>query len=205
MEGPPPWPSCLRPHGARGAAPGGSVTGLAWPGPQGTIILPQLLDAPREHWPCVLSLPDLPPLGPRRCQPSTRGAPSRLRLCVNFCSPACCERDSDAAPDRRQRGNPGAQRGQACRVGCSLPLLCPARSPFLCPAGDRGPAQPPPSASVDRAQDPRGASGSHPVSAAPRELGLQGVNVDSGAGIRQVVQDVRRLREGHGRHFLCSL
>ena len=65
VEGLPAWPSCLRPHGACGAAPGGSVMGLAWPGPRGTIVLPQLLDAPWEYWPCVLSLPDLPPLGPR--------------------------------------------------------------------------------------------------------------------------------------------
>lgn len=41
VEGLPAWPSCLRPHGARGAAPGGSVTGLAWPVPRGTIVLPQ--------------------------------------------------------------------------------------------------------------------------------------------------------------------
>lgn len=124
VEGLPAWPSCLRPHGARGAAPGGSVTGLAW------RALGEPLSCPRERWACALSLPSLPPLGPRRCQPSTRGAPSRRRLCASFCASASRERDRDAAPDRRQRGKPAARWGQACRSGCSLPLLRPTRRPF---------------------------------------------------------------------------
>ena len=85
VEGPPTWPSGLRPHGARRAAPGCSVMGLAWPGPRRTGVLPQLLDAPRERWPCALSLPALPALGPGRCQAPTRGAPqggSSVRVSV---------------------------------------------------------------------------------------------------------------------------
>lgn len=68
VEGPPAWPSGLRPHGACRAAPGCSVMGLAWPGPRRTGVLPQLLDAPRERWP--------PPTVPLKA----------AALCVCLCS-----------------------------------------------------------------------------------------------------------------------
>lgn len=135
VEGLPAWPSGLRPHGARGAAPGGSVTGLAWLGPRRTGVLPQLLAAPREHWPCALSLPTPPALGPRRCQAPARGAPqggSSVRVSVLL--PGVEETQTRLQTEGREESQQLAG-GRPAVSGCSLLLLRPAPRPSLRPCG----------------------------------------------------------------------
>lgn len=201
------WPEASRgprcsPWGLRDGA------GLAWPTENR-----RLAPAPRRPTGALALSPEPPrPACPgSRAVPGPRPrCPSRRQLCARVCAPAWRGRDSDTAPDRRQRGKPAACRRQACCFPFRGVHCCSSALPHVLPSapvGDRGPAQlRGPSLSLGgQARTHAGPTGQALILAAPRELGLQGVNADSGAGILQVVQDVRRLREGRGRHFLCSL
>lgn len=149
-------PSCLRPHGPVEQPWGPAWTGLAW------RALGEPLSCPRERWACALSLPASPPLGPRR-QPSTPRCPQGGGSARSFLCLPLVKETRDAAQTEQQRGKPAARWGRPAARGAHC------RSPSAHLGGPFAASSP---ASVDRAQDPRGAG---LVTAcfrpAPRELG----------------------------------